>query len=296
MNTGGFLSQWSVVMSELTPLVKVSRREVAEQIQTFLSGHQIATDIQPEGESHWLVCVFYPAQQPKAQALVQGWLTQIQRQQADYLWSNASPVKTKPGSQPGFSALLQIASRSPFMLLIATLCVVAFLASASLWFSPVRELLRFAPLGQILESGQWWRLIGPTLMHFSAMHIIFNLLWWWILGGQIERRFGTSALVILYLLTGIASNYGQYLDGGSNFGGLSGVVYGLFGFVWWIGWIRPEWGVSLPRNLIGFMLAWLALGYTNILPLSMANTAHLVGLLSGCGLAALIALIGRRQS
>jgi GlpG protein len=28
-----------------------------------------------------------------------------------------------------------------------------------------------------------WRYFSHALMHFSVMHILFNLLWWWYLGG-----------------------------------------------------------------------------------------------------------------
>jgi len=33
------------------------------------------------------------------------------------------------------------------------------------------------------------------------------------------------------------------------------------------------------------MLFWLLLGYTSLMPINVANTAHLLGLVSGCLLA-----------
>jgi GlpG protein len=83
----------------------------------------------------------------------------------------------------------------------------------------------------------------------------------------------------------LASNVGQFLVDGPYFGGLSGVVYGLVGYVWWLGWLMPEKGLTLSKSIIGFMLFWLLLGYTTILPFNIANTAHLLGLISGCCLA-----------
>ncbi|VED45788.1 Rhomboid protease glpG [Raoultella terrigena] len=32
-----------------------------------------------------------------------------------------------------------------------------------------------------------WRYFSHALMHFSLMHILFNLLWWWYLGGAVEK-------------------------------------------------------------------------------------------------------------
>lgn len=149
----------------------------------------------------------------------------------------------------------------------------------SIW---VRDHLMALPIDTMSQSGQWWRVITPAFIHFGIVHIAFNLIWWWSLGRQIETRFGSSTLMLLFLFSAIGSNVGQLIVSGSNFGGLSGVVYAVVGFVWWIGWLRPKWNLSLPNPVIGFLLVWLVLGYMDVLWVNMANTAHTVGLLSGC--------------
>ena len=87
------------------------------------------------------------------------------------------------------------------------------------------------------------------------------------------------------MITAVVSNLAQLIAVGPNFGGLSGVVYGVLGFVWFIGWLRPSWGIDLPKPVIGFMLLWLILGYADILWVNMANAAHTAGLVSGCAIA-----------
>jgi GlpG protein len=52
--------------------------------------------------------------------------------------------------------------------------------------------------------------------------------------------------------------------------------------VWWIGLLRPNWGIGLPNNLVIFLLGWIVVGYLGILGVNMANEAHLIGLVSGC--------------
>ena len=37
-----------------------------------------------------------------------------------------------------------------------------------------------------------WRYFSHAFMHFSLMHILFNLLWWWYLGGAVEKRIGSG--------------------------------------------------------------------------------------------------------
>lgn len=74
---------------------------------------------------------------------------------------------------------------------------------------------------------------------------------------------------------------GQSLFSGANFGGLSGVVYALMGYVWLTGERAPERGISPPRGLMAFSVLWLIAGYFDILGLSIANAAHVSGLIIG---------------
>ena len=68
------------------------------------------------------------------------------------------------------------------------------------------------------------------------------------------------------------SNIGQYFLGGASiFGGLSGVVYGLLGFIWVSSNIAPSSILSLPQGLIGFMLIWLFLGISGIIEFNNAD-------------------------
>lgn len=135
-----------------------------------------------------------------------------------------------------------------------------------------------------LSDFQWWRLVSPDFLHFSEMHLIFNMLMFWFLGGQIESRQGKSRLLALFLVCSIVPNIAQYLEAGPLFGGMSGVVYGLVGYSWY--WCRVRPGeLVFPPALMGISVVWLVIGYT---PLTealligrMANSAHLFGLLMG---------------
>lgn len=170
---------------------------------------------------------------------------------------------------------------SPFTAFVLVACIMTY-SLALIGIIQPYAWLQIEPINQLSQNHQWWRLIGPAFIHFSTLHIVFNLLWWWILGKQIEQIFGFSGLLMLFLFTALTSNLGQLLIDGPNFGGLSGVVYGLVGCVWWLGWLKPSWGVGLPKPMIGFLLVWLVIGYADILWIKMANTAHTVGLISGC--------------
>ena len=187
-------------------------------------------------------------------------------------------------------AILLNLKHSPFAALILVLCLATY-GMALIGITEPYNWLRILPLSQLADNHQWWRLIGPALIHFSTLHIAFNLLWWWMLGKQIETTFGYSCLLMLFLFTALTSNIAQLLVDGPNFGGLSGVVYGLVGCVWWLGWLRPSWGISLPKPMVGFLLIWLLIGYADVLWIKMANTAHTAGLISGCLFAVILTLV-----
>ncbi len=171
-------------------------------------------------------------------------------------------------------------------LIVFALCWLIFLASNVGWAQLIFHQLQFYPrLSVDAFLTEPWRLLGPAFFHFSWLHIIFNTMWWWQLGGSIEKALGKGMLINLLFISAIFSNLGQFFVSGSNFGGLSGVVYALVGFVWWYGYLAPEKGLSLSKPIIGFLLFWLLLGFVDLLPVNVANTAHLLGLISGCLLA-----------
>lgn len=171
-------------------------------------------------------------------------------------------------------------------LLVFALCWLVFIGSNLGWEQSIFSQLQFYPRLSIdTFLAEPWRLLGPAFFHFSWLHIVFNTMWWWQLGGSIEKALGKGTLINLLLISAIFSNLGQFFVSGANFGGLSGVVYALVGFVWWYGYLAPEKGLSLSKPIIGFLLFWLLLGFVEVLPVNMANTAHLLGLISGCLLA-----------
>ena len=131
-----------------------------------------------------------------------------------------------------------------------------------------------------IQQGQLWRLVTPIFLHFGILHVLFNMLWLYTLGNQIEMRGGRRQFALLVLAIAVVSNVGQYMIAGPAFGGFSGVVYGLLGYVWIMAQFQPASGYVMDRFTIGFMLVWLLLGMSGMFE-GMANAAHLFGLLSG---------------
>lgn len=193
----------------------------------------------------------------------------------------ADTSATQTGSIFG-PTLRNLGQQAGVVTLVIAVVILIVAALQFFWsMSDMLSALMITPPGSNeLSMSQPWRLITPALLHLSAAHLFFNLFWWWYLGGRIELVLGGKTLLLLFVVTGVSANLLQWYTSGPLFGGLSGVVYGLFGFCAVYGWRRRS-ALNLPPALLAFMVGWLLLGYTEILWINMANDAHLMGLISG---------------
>ncbi len=167
----------------------------------------------------------------------------------------------------------------PLTLVVIIACLAIYALDAI--GLPIFDELAFHPTLAQFTDWQAWRYVTPAFIHFSVLHLVFNLLWWWYLGGQIEQRLGSGKLFILLIVGAALPNIAEFFASGPRFGGLSGVVYALLGYSWLRTRLQPDCGLAMPPALMGFMLIWLVLGFLDMLGTPTANMAHLVGLLVG---------------
>ena len=199
-------------------------------------------------------------------------------------------------ARPGFAAQLRSSWMTAAVLLL-TLLVAAVTFGGSnyetvrwLSFQDFRiqgQYIYFQPWLEVLHGGQWWRLFTPMLIHFGVLHLAMNSLWYWELGRRIEVRHGGLVLIGLTLTFALLSNFAQYAYGGpSLFGGLSGVLYGLLGYCWIFQLLAPTPAYQLPRGVLAMMLIWLLVCLSGVIDTlgfgSIANAAHVGGLVAGC--------------
>lgn len=134
-----------------------------------------------------------------------------------------------------------------------------------------------------IRTGQIWRLVTPIFIHLSLMHLAFNMYWLFQFGRMIESRRGTIRLASMILLIAVFSCYMQFAaTDRPRFGGMSGVGYGLFGYLWMKTRFDPGAGMFLPQSTILLMMVWFFLCWSGIGFFSgVANWAHTVGLIVG---------------
>ncbi len=150
--------------------------------------------------------------------------------------------------------------------------------------------LRFVPYEVVLGTGQLWRHITPAFLHFSFMHLVFNVAVVCELGRRAEAVEGSMRFAGLILVLAALSNLAQFLlEPTPLFGGLSGINYGLVGFVAVRRLLDPleiRWHVSkvLLAVLIASMML-LSMGIGEPVGLKVANGAHWGGFVVGLAIA-----------
>lgn len=179
-------------------------------------------------------------------------------------------------------------------LLLMAACIIVFILMSVVGDQPVMTALAW-PYDASVQF-ELWRYFTHALMHFSVLHILFNLLWWWYLGGLVEKRLGSGKLIVITVISALLSGYVQHMFSGPWFGGLSGVVYALMGYVWLRGERDPQSGIYLQRGLITFAVIWLIAGWFDLFGMAIANGAHVTGLIVGLAMALVDTLNARKRT
>jgi GlpG protein len=140
-----------------------------------------------------------------------------------------------------------------------------------------------------IRIGELWRLISPIFLHFGPMHLAFNGLYLYRYGTLIEQKKGHWKMLAIILLAAVIGNVAEGMWQGfrgdplASFGGMSGVTFGLGGYLWMKGKVAPYEKLGLSSYDVGFMLAWLVLCMVTTLvgAMAIANAAHLMGMAAG---------------
>ncbi len=142
-----------------------------------------------------------------------------------------------------------------------------------------------------LKQGELWRILTPAFLHGGTIHLLFNMLSLASLGRLTERLEGIGRYAMLVVIIAIGSHLLQGLMptrwyGSPNFVGISGVIFGLLGYVGMKTTLRPDLGFQLPAQVYLMTALILVIGFSGgSKDFQMANLAHLGGLIVGVALA-----------
>ena len=189
-------------MSTPLKLVAFSKEQPARLLTIYLIEQGIQAEYQysPNEYGH-AVMLLESSAQIKAKALAEEFV--LNPNNAKYqtaAWQSGETVKLIPNQSFSAAKTLYDLKQAPFTSSVLVLCLLIYLL-AMVGVSSPYSWLKIEPIAMLIESGQWWRVLGPALIHFSVLHIAFNLLWWWSLGKQIEITFGLSSLLMLFVVS-----------------------------------------------------------------------------------------------
>ena len=128
-----------------------------------------------------------------------------------------------------------------------------------------------------VSDGQWYRLLTAMFLHASPIHIIFNMMSLWWIGGPLEAALGRARYLALYFVSGLAGSALTYLLAAPNSPsvGASGAIFGLLGAT---GILLRRLNYDL-RPLIAILVINLIFTFNSAM--NIAWQAHIGGLVAG---------------
>ena len=212
-----------------------------------------------------------------------------------------------PSREPESNSTPELLRGRPrFLPLTTTLLVLSILVSFSTNFSSpsqtndfgqtvFRQLSFLSPsadeegfAGASLQKGELWRAITPIFLHINPLHLAVNMFMLVSLGRLVEHWVGTPRFAMMVLVLAIIPNLLQgllpeTLRGTPEFGGISGVLYGLFGYVWVRTTLNPKHGLAIPLPIVLVLIGVVFCGVADVFgEWKMADVAHIGGLALGC--------------
>jgi membrane associated rhomboid family serine protease len=136
----------------------------------------------------------------------------------------------------------------------------------------------------LTATGEWWRLLSSTFLHFGFLHLAFNMWALWVNGIVAERLFGSSRYLLIYLVAGVAGSLTSFLwHPFVNGAGASGAIFGVLGALLAY-FLRTDTGIPrsvivAQRNAAAFFIVVSILNAARFPGID--NAAHLGGLAAG---------------
>jgi rhomboid protease GluP len=143
-----------------------------------------------------------------------------------------------PPLPPPLTLAEMLQARTPRLIAtpaIALLQVAVFVAmswaTGDVAFEPSTLVAWGGQFAPAIAAGEWWRFLTPMVLHGNLLHIAFNTLLLWQLGGYVERLLGAGVFLIVYVLCGVIATVVslQLHASGQVSVGASGAVFGLAG-------------------------------------------------------------------
>jgi len=184
------------------------------------------------------------------------------------------------------------------LIALNVLVYVAMGLSGVSWTEPsIEHAVRWgADFGPLTLSGEWWRTLTSTFVHFGIIHIAFNMWCLWSLGSSLELYMGRKAYTAIYLLSGVTASLTSIAwNPWRVSAGASGAIFGVAGaFVSYLYFKKAPMDPQQVRQKIKNLLIFIGYNLLYGAAGNVDNSAHLGGLVAGLILGSLAPAILRQ--
>ena len=140
---------------------------------------------------------------------------------------------------------------------------------------------RSTPL--VADAGESWRLLSCHFVHTSMLHLVFNLVFLFTVGGALEHAARRSDYAALLLFSAVASSLASLLGTPQVSAGSSGIVFGVLGAAVTFGLryhdrLAPEVQRYFGVWVLPFLVILFGVGMRNP---GVDHASHLGGLCAG---------------
>lgn len=134
---------------------------------------------------------------------------------------------------------------------------------------------------EFVQNGQIYRLLTSMFLHSDIIHIACNMYALYILGPQVERYYGKTKFLLIYLLSGLLGSIFScaFMSADTISIGASGAIFGLLGSIaYFTYYYRATLQGLLRSQVVPVILLNLAIGF--MVP-GIDISGHIGGLIGG---------------
>jgi rhomboid protease GluP len=167
-------------------------------------------------------------------------------------------------------------------MLIALSIIFFVLQNITEWLFGYDLLLIYgAKINQFILQGEIWRFLTPAFLHGSIVHLGFNMYAIYSIGPSLERKYGGTSFILLYVIGAILGNVFSFLFSPNISLGASTAIFGLIAaqgvYIYKNKHLLGNAAKPLLTNILFMIAVNLFLGLSP----GIDNWAHMGGLAGG---------------
>jgi membrane associated rhomboid family serine protease len=199
-----------------------------------------------------------------------------------YYAPDSAPTRRR---SPAFRSLNNAISviKSNYSLAILLIAIISFFLE---YIIPgYSDALELDPLG---IASRPWTLVTHIFLHAGPIHLLFNMMFLFFFGPELERRIGGKRFLIVFFLSGIIAAIGYslwtvfVLQSAAPAVGASGALFGIFACLTVIAPDIQVYIYFIPMKITYALIFFALLDILLISPGdAIAHSAHLTGVVAG---------------